>query len=115
MRPLPAAAEDYVRRFVDSLGLGDRDAASVYREVARHLLRFVGQRYGRMELLERDAGGVDEGTLAEHVSASSRAARSNGGSAPRVDEDERARSPVIRYRSCAVNTGSAWLPLYAHC
>jgi len=49
MRALPAAEEDYVRRFVDSLGLGDRDAASVYREVARHLLRFVGQRYGRME------------------------------------------------------------------
>ena len=53
MRALPAAEEDCVRRFVDSLGLGDRDAASVYREVARHLLRFVSQRYGRMESQER--------------------------------------------------------------
>lgn len=50
MSALPAAEEDHVRRFLDSLGLGDRDAASVYREVARHLLRFVCKRYGRMDL-----------------------------------------------------------------
>ena len=49
MRALPTTEEDYVRRFVDSLGLGDRDAASVYREVARHLLRFIRQHYGRMD------------------------------------------------------------------
>jgi hypothetical protein len=50
MKALPAIEEDYVRRFVDSLDLGNRDAATVYREVARHLLRFVRKRYGRMDL-----------------------------------------------------------------
>ena len=50
MKTLPAIEEDYVRRFVDSLDLGNRDAATVYREVARHLLRFVRKRYGRMDL-----------------------------------------------------------------
>ena len=54
MRALSATEEDYVRRFVDSLDLGDRDAASVYREVARHLLRFVRDHYGRM-VLSREA------------------------------------------------------------
>ena len=50
MKTLPAIEEDYVRRFVDSLDLRNRDAATVYREVARHLLRFVRKRYGRMDL-----------------------------------------------------------------
>jgi uncharacterized protein YecT (DUF1311 family) len=53
MKALPAIEEGYVRRFIDSLGLGDRDAAKTYREIARHLLRFVRQRYGRMELSTR--------------------------------------------------------------
>jgi integrase/recombinase XerD len=50
MKALPAIEEDYVRRFVDALDLGGRDAATVYREVARHLLHFVRRRYGRMNL-----------------------------------------------------------------
>jgi integrase/recombinase XerD len=50
MKALPAIQEEYVRRFIDSLGLGNRDAAKTYREIARHLLRFVRQRYGRMDL-----------------------------------------------------------------
>lgn len=50
MKALPAIEEDYVRRFLDALDLGDRDAAKVYREVARHLLQFVRSRYGRMNL-----------------------------------------------------------------
>jgi integrase len=50
MKTLPAMEEDYVRRFIDSLCLGDRDAATVYREVARNLLRFVHKRFGRMDL-----------------------------------------------------------------
>jgi integrase len=53
MKALPAIEEDYVRRFIDSLGLGNRDAAKTYREIARHLLRFVRQRYGRMNLSRR--------------------------------------------------------------
>jgi integrase/recombinase XerD len=53
MKALPAREEDYVRRFIDSLGLGNRDAAKTYREIARHLLRFVRQRYGRMDLSRR--------------------------------------------------------------
>jgi hypothetical protein len=48
MKALPAMEEDYVRRFIDSLCLGDRDAATVYREVARNLLHFVHKRFGRM-------------------------------------------------------------------
>jgi len=50
MNALPATEEDYVNRFIDSLCLGDRDAASVYRQVARNLLRFVHKRFGRMDL-----------------------------------------------------------------
>jgi integrase len=50
MKTLPTMEEDYVRRFIDSLCLGDRDAATVYREVARNLLRFVHKRFGRMDL-----------------------------------------------------------------
>jgi integrase/recombinase XerD len=50
MKTLPTREEDYVRRFTDSLCLGDRDAATVYREVARNLLRFVHKRFGRMDL-----------------------------------------------------------------
>lgn len=53
MKALPAREEDYVRRFIDSLGLGNRDAAKTYREIARHLLCFVRQRYGRMDLSRR--------------------------------------------------------------
>jgi integrase len=53
MKVLPAIEEDYVRRFIDSLGLGNRDAAKTYRETTRHLLRFVRQRYGRMDLSRR--------------------------------------------------------------
>lgn len=50
MRALPAIEEDYVCHFVDSLGLGNRGAAQTNREIARHLLRFVRQKYGRMDL-----------------------------------------------------------------
>jgi integrase/recombinase XerD len=57
MKALPAIEEDYVRRFVDSLGLGNRDAAKTYREVARHLLRFVRQRYGPMDLSRKTLVG----------------------------------------------------------
>lgn len=53
MKTLQAIEEEYVRRFIDSLDLGDRDAAQTYREIARHLLRFVRQRYGRMDLSRR--------------------------------------------------------------
>jgi integrase/recombinase XerD len=53
MNALPAIEEDYVRHFLDSLGLGNRDAAKTYREVARHLLYFVHKRYGRMNLSRR--------------------------------------------------------------
>lgn len=53
MKALPAIEDEYVLRFVDSLDLGGRDAATVYREVARNLLRFVRKRYGRMELSRR--------------------------------------------------------------
>jgi len=53
MKALPEIEEDYVRRFIDSLGLGNRDAAKTYREIARHLLRFVRQRYGRMDFSRR--------------------------------------------------------------
>jgi integrase/recombinase XerD len=53
MKGLPAIEEEYVRRFIDSLGLGKRDAAKTYREIALHLLRFVRQRYGRMNLSRR--------------------------------------------------------------
>ena len=53
MKALPLREEDYVRRFVDSLGLKDRDAAKTYRETTRHLLRFVHRRYGRMDLCRR--------------------------------------------------------------
>src|SRR6202521_78402 len=50
MNALPEIEEEYVRRFIDSLCLGDRDAATVYREVARNLLRFVRKRFGRTDL-----------------------------------------------------------------
>lgn len=53
MRALPPIEEDYVRRFIESLSLGNRDAAKTYREIARHLLLFVRQRYGRMDLSRR--------------------------------------------------------------
>jgi integrase len=53
MNALSSKEEDYVRRFVDSLGLEDRDAAKTYRETTRHLLRFVRRRYGRMEFCRR--------------------------------------------------------------
>jgi integrase/recombinase XerD len=50
MKTLPAVEEDYVHRYLDSLCLGDRDAATVYREVARNLLHFVRERSGHMDL-----------------------------------------------------------------
>lgn len=53
MKALPKIEDDYVRRFVDSLDLEGRDAAKVYRKVVRNLLRFVRNRYGRMELSRR--------------------------------------------------------------
>ncbi len=53
MKTLPAVEEDYVCRFLDSLCLGDRDAATVYREVARNLLHFVRERSGHMDLSKK--------------------------------------------------------------
>jgi site-specific recombinase XerD len=52
MKALPAAEDDYVRRFVDSLCLGCRDFATVYREAVRSLLRFVRERSGHMDVSE---------------------------------------------------------------
>jgi integrase/recombinase XerD len=52
MKTLPADEKDYVDRFVDSLCLGNRTAATAYREVTRNLLCFVRARYGRVDLSE---------------------------------------------------------------
>ncbi len=53
MKTLPAIEEEYVRRFLDSLCLGQRDAATSYREVVRNLLHFVRERSGHMDLSKK--------------------------------------------------------------
>lgn len=52
MKTLPAAEGAYVNGFVTSLCLGDRSAASEYRNATANLLQFARARSGRMDLSE---------------------------------------------------------------